>query len=472
MDTEEAKTAKALEVRGPPFHNEENFEQVKDSYLKFLSRWCRFGLSAACEECGTLTPGRYCCESKTTHKLACKTCRERRTKYTLSALPGIPAALAALNALERRLLAMAQVDQVLIDKLPSGGPSAQWGRMYVAPMDEPRLCDLLAGAELGEDGEVYVTGVQGMMAAPARLEFLHAALQVLEAHHEAYKGKPAVKKALADMAHILEQMPAQQRQPQELVGGEGAEEEVEGLEITYLLPRDPAIPKADRADLQQLRRKAKSNFKNIDPVLFPHLFPSGVGGYQPEIHLKFSEYARRRLLGRDGRFENDPAYIMWLLEEQMKKRLSGNVNVRVKGQLQPQLGSRYDDFSRSIYTALRDLPGTQPYLFAKRGVAIGMYEQLGKPQFFLTVTCHARQPNILAAVITAKLIREEGRADREAVAPHPPRLPDGRRPQVERHDGQPALQLHACNPGPPVHAWFAAAPLLVGRRRFHRGGRR
>jgi hypothetical protein len=161
-----------------------------------------------------------------------------------------------------------RVRLVLIDKLPSGGPSAQWGRMYVAPMDEPRLCDLLDGAELGEDGEVYVTGVQGMMAAPARLEFLHAALQVLEAHHEAYKGKPAVKKALADMAHILEQMPAQQRQPQELVGGEGAEEEAEGLEITYLLPRDPAIPKADRADLQQLRHKAKSKVKNIDPVLF------------------------------------------------------------------------------------------------------------------------------------------------------------------------------------------------------------
>ena len=34
-----------------------------------------------------------------------------------------------------------------------------------------------------------------------------------------------------------------------------------------------------------------------------------------------------------------------------------------------------------------------------------MYEQLGQPQFFLTLTCHARQPGILAAVITAKLLR-------------------------------------------------------------------
>jgi hypothetical protein len=47
---------------------------------------------------------------------------------------------------------------------------------------------------------------------------------------------------------------------------------------------------------------------------------------------------------------------------------------------------------------------------------MGMYEQLGKPQFFLTLTCHAKQPRILAAVITAKLIRLRGRAAEEEVA--------------------------------------------------------
>ena len=94
----------------------------------------------------------------------------------------------------------------------------------------------------------------------------------------------------------------------------------------------------------------------------------------------------------------------------MRKRLSGNVTVRLKGQLHPELASRHEEYTRRVFTALRDLPGTQPYLFAKRGVAMGMYEQLGKPQFFLTLTCHAKQPSILAAVITAKLIRLHGRA--------------------------------------------------------------
>ena len=399
---------------GPSLHKDGTFEKVKEDYLKFLGKWGRFGLSKACEECGTLTPGRNCCASRTTGKLACDNCREKRTKYILPSLPPIPAPLAALNPLEKRLLAMAKVNQVLIDKLPAGGPSAQWGRMYVVPMDEPCLCPVLDGAELRGDGEVYVNGVQGMLASTARVEYLQAALRALQARHKAYKDSAAVAKALADMAAILGQGPDAVQQ--KLEGEDRGAEDEEELEVTYLMPRDPAIPKADRADLQELRRKARSTRVDIDPMLFPHLFPEGLGGYQPDIHLKFSEYARNRLLGQDGRFENDPAYIMWLLEEHMKKRLSGNVNVRIKNQLAPQLGTRFDDFTRKLYTALRDLPGTQPYLFAKRGIAVGMYEQLGKPQFFLTLTCHARQPSILAAAITAKLIRQQGRANQEDVA--------------------------------------------------------
>eukprot|EP00435_Cladocopium_sp_Y103_P008766 s558_g2.t1 len=452
--------------RGPPLHKDGDFEKVKDDYIKFLIKWSRFGLSKACEECGVLTPGRHCCLSRATGKLTCKNCREKTTPYILPTLPPIPAPLADLNSLERRLLAKAKVNQVLIDKLPAGGPSAQWGRMYVVPVDEPCLCNVLDGAELRGHGEVYVNGVQGMLASTARVEHLQAALHALQAQHVAYKDCPAVAKALADMAAILEQTPAALQQ--ELADKEeGAEEEE--LEVTYLMPRDPAIPKADRADLQDLRRKAKAIFPNVDPMLFPHLFPEGLGGYQPDVHDCFSQYARKRLLGQDGRFENDPAYIMWLLEEQMKKRLSGNVNVRMKNQLTPQLGNRFDDFTRHIFTALRDLPGTQPYLFAKRGVAVGMYEQLGKPQFFLTLTCHAKQPGILAAAVSAKLIRLQGSADQEEVARI---LYDYQKDEDYKWNDMTATQL--CNSMPAIVArqfmhglrqllhWLGAADFTAG----------
>jgi len=220
-------------VRGPPFFGDDNFEAVKESYGKFLRAWGRFGLSKACEECSTLTPARYCCLSRAMQKQACKNCREKKTSYKLPPLPPIPPTLAALSYLERRLLAMAKVDQTLIDKLPSGGPSAQWGRMYIVPHDEPSLCNVLEGAELREDGAVYVESVQGMLASTARLQYLQAALQTLKAQHQAYQDNAAVDAALATMARILAQLPA--ALPDDREEDEGTEEQ---LEVTYLMPRD------------------------------------------------------------------------------------------------------------------------------------------------------------------------------------------------------------------------------------------
>ena len=381
-----------------------------------MKAWGRFGLSRVCEICRALTPARFCKltgsrDQPSRQQFACKNCRERRTKYTLPELSPVPANLGCLSTLEKRLLASAHVDQVIIDKLPSGGPSAQWGRMYCVPMEEPALCHVLDGAELGENGEVYVNGVQGMMASTARLQCLEAGLRALKLQHAAYKCNAGVDKALQNMQAILAKLPTASA-----AGGAGDEGKEEDVEVTYLMARDPAIPKADLADLQELRRKAKQTIDNLDTLLFPYLFPDGTGGFDQWAHKKFSEYARKRILGQDGRFEKDPAYLMWLLEEQMRRRLSGNVNVRMKGQVHPQFGSRYEDFSRKIYTALRDIPGTQPYLYAKKGIAMSMYEQLGKPQFFLTLTCHARQPDILAACVTAELLRQrEPTADQRDV---------------------------------------------------------
>ena len=391
--------------RGPPYVGEDGFdaEQVRRSYRHFLRGWSKFGLSRVCQACGTLTPAKHCKEAK-------------GTGDTLPTLPPIPVALQGLTNIERRLLAMAKWDQVIIDKLPSGGPSAQWGRMYAVLMGEPAICNAFEGAELGEDGTVWVEGVQGMTASSARLGQLYAALQALKDGHFSYVRNPAVVETLEVMQGVLEQLATTTRQPtieapappSEEQQDDDEGEDKDDMAVTYLIPRDPSIPCADKAELSKLRQSARGIEDNMDALFFPHLFPSGTGGYQRVQHKKFSEYARKRLLSRDGRFEADPAYIMWLLEEHLKKRLSGNVNVRMKNHLQPASGTQFEGVNRQVFTALRDLPGTQAYLYAKKGVAMSMYEQLGKPHFFLTVTCHARQPNILAAAVMAKLLRQPG----------------------------------------------------------------
>ena len=63
---------------------------------------------------------------------------------------------------------MAKVNQVLIDKLFPLAAQEHNGKMYVTPMDEHYLCNVLDGAELGRDGQVYVNRVQGMLSSTAR----------------------------------------------------------------------------------------------------------------------------------------------------------------------------------------------------------------------------------------------------------------------------------------------------------------
>ena len=158
---------------GPPYLGESSAAtaEMQANYLAFVRSWARFGLSRTCEACGTLTPARHCRPSRPAGRLWCKTCRESKTKFSLPALRVVPDALQALTPLEQHLLAMARISQVLLDKLPSAGPSAQWGRMYAVLMEEPCLCEVLSGAVLDE-GTVRVAGVDGLTESSARLEFL------------------------------------------------------------------------------------------------------------------------------------------------------------------------------------------------------------------------------------------------------------------------------------------------------------
>ena len=427
--------ATELQQQGYPFPNEDVLspERAQAHYHAFTRSWGRFGLSRICEGCRILTTGRHCRPAKPTGKMLCKNCREKTVKILLPVLPPIPEALQILQPIEQHLIAMARISQVLLDKLPSGGPSAQWGRMYAVLVDDPFICDVLEGATLEEDGTVLVEGVQGQTASPARLDCLHKALQELKAKHRLYQASTAVDRALARMEAILagKERPCtsavasanyeapQERQTGEsggsrspALGGEAqlsedavetSEDKEDQLEMTYLIPKELKAPRAATLELQKVRGTAELT-DDMDVKFFPHLFSTGTGGWQ-NAYGSFSQYARKRLLSSDPRFESSPAYIMWLLEMHLKKRLSGNINVRIGNQQAPGGKTKYQEGKGQVFTALRDIPGTSSYVYAKKGVALSMYEQLGVPKFFMTLSCHARQPDILIAVITARLLR-------------------------------------------------------------------
>ena len=394
---------------GPPYRNEEllSDEETQRKYKDFVRSWARFGLSRICKTCGSMTPARHCRPTGPAQTPSCRNCRENKTRFRLPALLPVPPPLQQLKPIEQHLLAMARISQVVLDKLPSGGPSAQWGRMYAVLMEDPCICDVLTGAVLQEDGTVQVQGVDGLTESPARLENLHNALNELRTLHKLYRNSPAVHEAIEKMSHIMKHKKtpsAKTEANQDRNEAKQAEaDEEEGQQFTYLVPKDFKVPRADTTELRQTRSSA-ALIDDIDVKFFPHLFPEGTDGWKQE-YQSFAQYARKRLLSQDQRFETSASYIMWLLETQMKKRLSGNVNVRVGMQQKPGGCHGYQDGSRRVYTALRDIPGTQPYLYAKKGIALNMYEQLGQPQFFLTLTCHAQQPSILLAAISARLLR-------------------------------------------------------------------
>ncbi|CAE7929859.1 unnamed protein product, partial [Symbiodinium necroappetens] len=223
-------------------------------------------------------------------------CLESKNKIHLPSLPPIPAALRALKPIEHHLLAMARISQVVLDKLPSGGPSGQWGRMYAVLMQDPCICDVLEGE--------------------------------LQTQHLLYRSNLAVQDVITKMSAILQQRSSEATTRPTAVSEElqqaGTEED--DHQFTYLVPKDPKVPRADLVELRQTRGSAQLA-DDIDVKFFPHLFPDGTNGWK-DAYRSFAQYARKRLLGQDGRFEQSASYIMWLLETQLKKRLSGNVNVR------------------------------------------------------------------------------------------------------------------------------------------------
>ena len=184
-------------------------------------------------------------------------------------------------------------------------------------MQDPFICDVLEGRHFGR--RRYSAGrgrgrhdrITSAFGAPTR------GLAGLEGLHCLYQRSPAVDRALARMAAILANKTS--------AAAAGANRPTCGNRSK---PRDrDDIPGAEAIPGPQ-----KPTYKICEKCEDPqtsamawmqnssqHLFPSGTGGWQND-NGSFSQYARKRLLSLDSRFEASTAYIMWLLEMQTKKR--------------------------------------------------------------------------------------------------------------------------------------------------------
>eukprot|EP00971_Amphidinium_carterae_P222167 4409792-Amphidinium_carterae.2 len=115
-----------------------------------------------------------------------------------------------------------------------------------------------------------------------------------------------------------------------------------------------------------------------------------------EWHLFF----KRRLLAYK-RFQADSQYTFWLFEVWLKKHTTGSLGAFVKR----SSSTSNEVLKQQVYTVLRAVPGTAPFLYAKRSMALRFIATLGRPRWFLTLmlTCHERQPWLVFACAVAHL---------------------------------------------------------------------
>jgi hypothetical protein len=298
--------------------------------------------------------------------------------------------LQCLHYPERLLIARVQVTNLLFE-LPQGGMPGQYGRLYAVPLETPQVVNLFEDAELvSVDGVMYVAwpGQPVDKAVKVRAAELLTALEMLHQTNRHYKGK-RIRDTIAKWRGKIPKP--------ELSAVAGKKDDPWVADVTHFTSGGPAPVGADVAQLQQLRGLARLE-NGLDELMFPCLFPNGRNGWAGG---HFGRYCRTRLLGCDTRFQESPEYVFWLMETWLKKQVSNQTYIQVGREVTTRGGR--DELLQKVYAVLRSVPGTQQYMYAKRSMALRMIAQLGTPTFFLTLTSHELQPQLLLACAYAHL---------------------------------------------------------------------
>ena len=385
-------------------HSEYSQESAPRVQREWYHKWARRGLSRVCGLCKVLTPAAHCFVRLESLRggVACRRCLSTDKDRLLPQPAPVPLVLKSLTYMENRLISFVRVNEFLLD-LPTNQVPGQWGRVYVTPLEEPDACFIMRDVAL-RDGTLYVVPVPGMEETPlpVRPRVLVAALQYLLNHHPRYWATSGIKDNVEEALRKLCDASKEENHPHI---------EAEGLEVDNFTQGGPQAAGANLVHLRQVRGHAQLQ-SEVDAVIFPHLFPTGVGGFPGLAVCKLADYCRGRLLGRDSRFQQDPQYVFWLLEIWFKHKVSSNTQIFVGPSSSLQLFRNHHQIRQAAYSSLRSVPGTQPYLYAKRSVGLNMMEQLGPPSWFMTLTCHALQPCMLLACVVASLLTEQWDEDK------------------------------------------------------------
>ena len=139
--------------------------------------------------------------------------------------------------------------------------------------------------------------------------------------------------------------------------------------------------------------------EHLEEKAFPHLFPTGTGGYlssHQENGVSFASYIKQRIFGMDPRFRNDTTYLFFLfiVKESIEiKRCNGTFFRKGKANKSKYtvdflLGCEKAEVERHDvqYKAFKAIRGTDPYFQHQKTKLMAMIRQLGAPHLFLTLS--------------------------------------------------------------------------------------
>ena len=142
---------------------------------------------------------------------------------------------------------------------------------------------------------------------------------------------------------------------------------------------------------------------------FPHLFPYGEGGWYYKSSLGFSQFTKIRLLDPRGYFANDGNFPFFMFDYMTKIRLRSfnarkvvttskleeNLTAGKVMMAERPMSDPYDSYGTEVP---RVIPGSKQYWKSFGYDLVAMTEQLGIPDFFLTLSPNDNWPHIQSTI--------------------------------------------------------------------------
>ncbi|CAF0707230.1 unnamed protein product, partial [Brachionus calyciflorus] len=149
---------------------------------------------------------------------------------------------------------------------------------------------------------------------------------------------------------------------------------------------------------------------DVEPKLFPHLFPYGTGYYiRNSSSVTLAQYFRNRLLNVDPRWREDKFYLFYAYDRLTRERIFA-VNSMIKARnslietknIEKLVKNDFEEYFEYGNCVPRSITGSKSYWSSKYYDLISIINNKGLPSLFVTLTANDSWPELKKILSTKK----------------------------------------------------------------------